>query len=147
MLTGAVRPFSPNTQTGRDSQRFGKSGDEGAAHALPCVSATSPKGPTVKKSLCAFALVATCLIGIPTTAQADTKVCVSPGEYSHVHRGMTKRRVHRVFGSRGRRVAFSRRGRHTSEIRRYRGCPRRSMVSVSYVNGRLRAKSARFPRD
>jgi hypothetical protein len=99
----------------------------------------------VKKILCAVALVCACLTGPATsvvTAQAATKACVSPGEYKQVHRGMPKRRVHQVFGARGRRVAFSRRGRHTSEVRRYRGCPNRSAVSVAYGNGRLRSKSA-----
>jgi hypothetical protein len=98
----------------------------------------------MKKILCAFALAVACLTGTAPSAQAEVRVCVSPGEYKQVHRGMPKRRVHRVFDSRGRRVAFSRRGRFTSEIRRYRGCPRASAVSVAYGNGRLRSKSARW---
>ena len=99
----------------------------------------------MRQVLCAFALAIACLAGTaasPAHAQAEARACVSPGEYRQVHRGMTKRRVHRIFDTRGRRVAFSRDGRFTSEIRRYRGCPRRSAVSVGYGNRRVRSKSA-----
>jgi hypothetical protein len=96
----------------------------------------------MNRMLGALALVIACLVAMPSPAQAEARRCVSPGEYAQVHKGMPKRAVHRVFDTRGRRVAFSRHGRFTSEIRRYPGCPHRSAVSVAYGNGRLRAKSA-----
>lgn len=98
----------------------------------------------MKKILCAFALALACLVGPLPSAQAQSGACVSHSEYRHVHKGMSKRRVHRVFDTRGRRVAFFRRGRYTVEIRRYRGCPRGSAVSVGYGNRRLRSKSAHW---
>jgi hypothetical protein len=100
------------------------------------------EGPSMRPILCAFVLAVTCMAGAAAPAQAEGRHCVSPGEYRQVHRGMTKRHVHRVFDTRGRRVAFSRDGRFTSEIRRYRGCPRDSVVSVAYGNRRVTSKSA-----
>jgi hypothetical protein len=97
----------------------------------------------MKQGLSAFALVLATLTGVSTPAQAAIPgPCVSRGEYRQVHRSMTKHRVHRIFDTRGRRTAFSRRGGVTAEIRRYRGCPRHSAVSVAYGNGRVRGKSA-----
>jgi len=97
----------------------------------------------VKQVVCAVVLVFGVLTGGAVPAHADLPAtCVNRGEYRQVHQGMTMRRVHRIFDGRGRRTAFSRHGRFTSEIRRYRGCPHRSAVSVSYGNGRVRSKSA-----
>jgi hypothetical protein len=98
----------------------------------------------VKKTVCAFALV---LTGIGVTvppAYADSERCVSRGEFSRVHDGMSKRRVHRIFDVRGRRTVFVKVGRFSTEIRRYRGCPRRSRISVVYGNGRVESKAARW---
>jgi hypothetical protein len=98
----------------------------------------------MRKSLCALVLaVAGMSLGAPP-AQADSPRCVSRAEYHRVHRGMSRAAVHGVFDTRGRRRAFSRVGRFTSEIRVYRGCPRRSVVSVSFARGRLGNKAARF---
>lgn len=96
----------------------------------------------IRQLLCTCALVLAGLGATSPSAQADTPGCVNRGEYRQVHKGMTKRRVHQIFDTRGRRVAFSRNGRFTSEIRRYRACPRRSAVSVGYGNRRVRSKSA-----
>lgn len=103
----------------------------------------------MKRVLCALALVVSCLGGAATTAPpalAESRTCVSKGEFKRVHDGMRKRRVHRVFGARGRRVAYSQYRGFTAEIRRYRGCKRRSRVSVAYGNRRLQSKSARWHR-
>lgn len=106
----------------------------------------------MRKVLCALvlAVVSTC-VAVPA-AQADTPRCVSKREFRHVHRGMSKGRVHHVFDVKGRRVSFSRHDGTTSEIRRYRPCRRRSAVSVAFSNGHLSAKSAvwhrtKRPRD
>jgi hypothetical protein len=99
----------------------------------------------VKRILCALALVVSCLGGVATTAppaQAESRSCVSKGEFKRVHEGMRKRRVHRVFGARGRRVTYSQASGFRVELRRYRGCQRRTRVSVAYGNRRLRSKSA-----
>lgn len=64
--------------------------------------------------------------------------CVSKGEFRQVHRGMTMSRVHRTFGTSGRQTF-----RHGSiTIRRYRPCPRHSLVRVYYRRGHLSAKRA-----
>jgi hypothetical protein len=103
----------------------------------------------VKRVLCALALVVSCLGAVTTTAppaQAESRPCVSKSEYRQVREGMRKRRVHRVFGTRGRRVAYAQAYGYSAEIRRYRGCKRRSRVSVAYGNRRLQSKSARWHR-
>lgn len=92
--------------------------------------------------LCTCLLGAACLVGVAAPAEAAQRSCVSVSEYRQVDRGMTRRSVHRLFDTGGRRVAFYSTGVFSSEIRRYRGCPRFSAVSVSYRNGRVRAKSA-----
>ena len=98
----------------------------------------------MRMSLCALVLAVAGMVLAATPAQADSPRCVSKAEYHRVHRGMSRGAVHAVFDTRGRRRAFSRVGRFTSEVRVYRGCPRRSVVSVSYARGRLSGKSARF---
>jgi hypothetical protein len=104
----------------------------------------------VKRVLCALALVVSCLGGVAATtappASAESRHCVSKGEFKRVHEGMRKGRVHRVFGTRGRRVAYAAANRYSAEIRRYRGCKRRSRVSVAYGNRRLQSKSASWRR-
>ena len=98
----------------------------------------------MKQGLSAFVFVLATLTAAGVPAQATPGPCVSRGEYQQVHRSMTKHRVHRIFDTRGRRTAFSRHGRSTFEVRRYRGCPRHTAVSVAYGNRRVRAKSASF---
>ncbi len=78
----------------------------------------------------------------PAAAAQDTPRCVTKKEYRKVHKGMTKKRVHRIFDTRGRRDAFAQSGGHTAEIRSYRTCSRFSAVSISYGDGRLDGKSA-----
>lgn len=96
----------------------------------------------MKKSLCVLTLAVACVGVLAPTAHADTPRCVTRAEYERVHNGMSKRRVHRIFDIRGRRVAISSSGGITSEIRRYRTCRSNSAVSVAYGNGRVTAKSA-----
>jgi hypothetical protein len=103
----------------------------------------------VKRVVCALALVVSCLGGVATTAPpalADSRPCVSKSEFKRVHEGTRQRRVHRVFGTRGRRVAYAQAYGYSAEIRRYRGCKRRTRVSVAYGNRRLRSKSASWHR-
>lgn len=96
----------------------------------------------MKRLVGAFVLVIAVSAGGAPPAEAQVRACANHGEYGQVHRGMAIRRVHQTFDTRGRRTAFARHGRFTSQVRRYRGCPRDSAVSVAYVNGRLRSKSA-----
>ena len=78
-------------------------------------------------------------VATTTPAQADTPGCVTKGEYRNVHKGMTKKRVHRIFDTRGVRTAFT-----TSEIRHYKPCNAYGTVQVSYRDGRLIAKSGQW---
>jgi hypothetical protein len=96
----------------------------------------------MKTFLCVCAVTVVCLAGTVVPAQAAGRACVTVREYGQVHRGMSLRSVHRVFDTRGRRVVFFSHDGFSSEIRRYRGCARLSIVSVAYNNGRLRSKSA-----
>jgi hypothetical protein len=92
---------------------------------------------TMRKSICALALIVTSIgIGAPA-AYADSAGCVSKAEYRHVHGGMQMWRVHRIFDTRGHHVV----GR-VVEVRSYRGCPRHSAVSITYRHRRVSAKAA-----
>jgi hypothetical protein len=96
----------------------------------------------MRQVLSALVLVVITVTGGAVSAHAEVRACVNLGEYRQVHMGMTKHRAQQVFDTNGRRTAFSRRGGSTFEIRRYRGCPRHSAVSVAYGNRRVRSKSA-----
>lgn len=96
----------------------------------------------MKRALSAFVLVLATLTTAAPAAQATPGACVSRGEFRHVHRGMTRHHVRRIFDTRGRRTHFFQDDGFTAETRRYRGCPHHTAVSVLYFNGRLRTKSA-----
>jgi hypothetical protein len=98
----------------------------------------------VKRVLCTVALVLAGIGGTVPPAYADSERCVSRAEFNRVHDGMPKRRVHRIFDVHGHRTVFVKVGRFSTEIRRYRGCPRRSRISVVYGNGRVESKAARW---
>lgn len=104
--------------------------------------ATLGKGSAMKKALCALALAVVWIGFGASVAQADTPRCVTKREYRHVHSGMGRAHVHRVFDIRGRRVAYASAGSYTSQVRSYRGCHHRGAVSVSYLNGKVTAKAA-----
>ena len=96
----------------------------------------------MKRVLSVLVVVFGTMTGGAVAAHAEPRACVNRGEYHQVHRGMTKHRAQQVFDTHGRRTAFARRGGSTFEIRRYRGCPRHTAVSVAYGNGRVRSKAA-----
>jgi len=77
-------------------------------------------------------------------AHADTPGCVSKQEFRKVKDGFKKRRVHRIFDTRGRQTSIFRVGGETYESREYKPCSDRKygFVWVDYVNGRLDAKYA-----
>lgn len=96
----------------------------------------------MRMSICALALVATCIgIGAPV-AYASSPSCVTRAEYRQVHNGMRQWRVHRIFDTRGHRDAIAGPSGHRVEVRGYRGCPRHSAVSVSYRRHRVTAKAS-----
>jgi hypothetical protein len=70
-------------------------------------------------------------------AEADTRPCVTRGEYRQVKQGMTKIRVHAIFDTAGKRL-FINTGEVSNEGREYRVCghPRSggSFVQVQYNN-------------
>lgn len=87
---------------------------------------------------CLAALALLVGIGLPAVAgEADTRPCVTRGEYRQVSKGMTKLRVHAIFDTGGKRL-FINRGQVTNEGREYRVCghPRSggSYVQVQYDN-------------
>jgi hypothetical protein len=99
------------------------------------------------KKLIGACAVAVASVGlIAPTAYADTPGCVTRAEYRHVHKGMAKARVHRIFDVDGKRQAIAHSGGSTSEIRSYRTCIRFSSVAVSYGNGHVNGKSAVWAR-
>lgn len=106
-------------------------------------------------------LAVTCLltVGVPATATAGTSLgataraaaetagCVTRLEYRRVHKGMTMRRVTRIFDTRGNRQVIAHSGRFWTQIRNYNTCSRFSVVSISFDRRgprpwRLTAKSA-----
>jgi hypothetical protein len=93
----------------------------------------------MKKALGAVALLmASTVVGVPAAHAGGA--CVSKGEYSAVERGMTKRRVHRIFDTSGRRYSFVQAAGVRLEGRSYRPCRDHSAVSVIYGNGRVKSK-------
>jgi hypothetical protein len=95
----------------------------------------------MRRGLCALVLAVASFGVIAPPAEADTPRCVTAREFRQVQPGMPKRRVHRVFDTRGRRAAFARVGRVTSESRHYRPCRRRTAIAVAFHNHRLSAKA------
>lgn len=91
-------------------------------------------------SLAASAVMGTGLVlAAPVAAHADTPNCVGRAEFRQVHRGMTKRKVHRIFDVRGKRTSVSTYGRDRDEYRSYRVCrgwgnPRWSSVDLNFDN-------------
>lgn len=70
---------------------------------------------------------------VASTAQADSPGCVTKGEFRRVDRGMTRRRVARIFDTNGRLA--SRYGAYAT--RDYNPCARYASVSVEYKHGRV----------
>jgi hypothetical protein len=95
----------------------------------------------MRKTLCAAAVVmASTVLAVPAAHAGPP--CVTKREYHAVHHGMSLRRVHRIFDTRGHRSAFAQIRGRTIEIRSYRPCRRHSAVAVSYRNRRVSSKSA-----
>jgi hypothetical protein len=92
----------------------------------------------MKKHLSALAVSMALVALSAPAAQADTPGCVSKRELDHVHTGMAMSRVHRIFDTDGRLVA----GLGRMSIRKYRPCPRHSLVRVTYRGGHVSAKVA-----
>jgi hypothetical protein len=73
--------------------------------------------------------------------------CVTRAEYRSVHKGWTKARVTKTFGTAGHREAIARSAGYGSEVRSYKTCSTYSAVSVAFDKNpggawRLSAKSA-----
>jgi hypothetical protein len=106
--------------------------------------------PSLRITVAAFTAAAISSFGVVAVAPvalADTPGCVTHSEYRHVHKGMKKTRVHRIFDTIGHRDAIAHSGGYTSEIRSYKTCSPYSAVSIAYDAGpneplRLSAKSA-----
>jgi hypothetical protein len=100
------------------------------------------KEPTMR--LLMVLLLTTGSIFVAPQATGETPDCVTRTEFSRVHNGMTRARVHRTFATSGHLVSVHVVAGQRHESRDYRACrhPRRSMVSVQYGNGRVISKVA-----
>lgn len=98
-----------------------------------------PRGIAVRLLLVILFVVGSMFIA-PMPATADTPDCVVRSEFRHVHRGLSRTRVRRIFDTAGRLNSIA--GGH--EVRTYRAChrPRQSFVSVHFSNGKVIAKFA-----
>ena len=74
------------------------------------------------------------------SAGAGTEGCVTRAEYRAAQHGMTKRRVHAIFGTRGTQVYLV---LGNEERRRYRMCDPSLKLTVVYLHGRLGYKQLR----
>ena len=89
-----------------------------------------------------FVLAATCavttlfgttLLAAPAAQASGTPGCVTRAEYRHVHKGMTKVKVHQKFGTAGKRMSRAASGGYVSEVRTYRVCHQRfSSIAISF---------------
>lgn len=112
----------------------------------------------MKKRLAALAATAMLAGGFtlaaPSVAQADgggdaassarPGGCVTRGEFRRAKKGMTKARVAKVFGTKGKRAAISSGGGYTFEIRSYKTCTPYGAVSIGFENGKLSNKTGIF---
>lgn len=73
-------------------------------------------------------------------AGAGTDGCVTRVEYRTAKHGMTKRRVHAIFGTRGTRIYLI---AGNEERRAYRMCDPSLRLTVVYLRGRLGYKQLR----
>jgi hypothetical protein len=84
------------------------------------------------------------LLGLPTGAAASARSlqedCVTRAEYRQARYGMTKIRVHRIFGTRGRLVYLV---VGNEEKREYPMCDPSLRLLVTYLDGRLAYKQLR----
>jgi len=70
--------------------------------------------------------------------------CVTQGEFRKAKKGMRIKKVHRIFGTKGKREALPKGYGITIEIRGYKTCTKYGAVSVLFENGKLSTKSAVF---
>jgi len=88
----------------------------------------------MKHLLTALAIaVPVAIVGIPTSANADTPGCVTRAEYRAVSKGMTISKVASIFDTSGTRQAISTTsGGYASQVRSYKTCAAYSAVSIAY---------------
>jgi hypothetical protein len=90
-------------------------------------------------ALCAGIVLVATPIAVIGPAEAAAKGCVTRGEYVRVKDGMTRGKVHDIFGSKG-RLLFRNPGAVHNSAREYRMCAgwraatRHSTVQVQYNN-------------
>lgn len=70
--------------------------------------------------------------------------CVTSKEFAKVKKGTSKAKVAKIFETKGKREVISRAGGYVMEVRSYDACTQFGVVSVSFDNGALSAKSAVF---
>ena len=84
------------------------------------------------------------LAPVAIAAPAEAGGCVTGGEFRRAKNGMSKATVATIFGTGGKRSAIARAGGYVSEVRTYNTCSPYGSVAISYMNGRVQAKSGVF---
>ena len=96
-----------------------------------------------KKLISLFVIFSLLSISAPISV-AQAASCVSQAQFGKARKGMTLSQVAKVWGTNGSRVAFAKSGGQSSEVRNYKACSQFGAVAVSYLNGKLAAKSGVF---
>lgn len=69
---------------------------------------------------------------------------MTANEFAQVHRGMSQRSVHRIFGTTGQRDWIRRRNGHVGEVRSYGSCDDYGGATVRYRDGRVLTTTGTF---
>lgn len=78
---------------------------------------------------------------IPANAEPG---CVTQAEFKKVKNGMTKKRVAKLFGTKGEQFAVSGKGRFRLELRSYTACSEFGSVSIGFIGGKVDSKTGFF---
>jgi hypothetical protein len=78
---------------------------------------------------------------IPASAQPG---CVTQEEFNKVKNGMKKKKVAKLFGTKGELFSAAGKGRYAIELRNYTTCTEYGSVSVGYIGGKVESKTGFF---
>lgn len=93
-------------------------------------------------SLLAGAAIVT--VGAAGAYANTTPTCVTKDEFAAVTNGMTRDRVHAIFGIDGKQTMLTRSNGHVYMMRQYKPCLPASYVSVQYTDGKVTSKTAHW---
>lgn len=95
------------------------------------------------KKLAIVALVLSTIVG-PSISSATADSCVSSSEFSKLRNGMTESQVKSITGTNGTVFTAAGSGQYRIVIRNYKTCTKYGAVSISFMGGKLSAKSGIF---